>query len=1157
MPVEDTATLLISARADTTGVQKYITAVEKAEKSSNQLMKTLGNLFSAAAMTRWANQSVNLYARQEAAVEGLRSSFRRLGAESDSATRDLMKFNKQMQATTIYGDEMLAMVESQGLNMGITTGKIKEATKAAIGLAAAYNMQLSTAMMLVARAFQGQTQMLSRYGIVLGENLTPQEKYAKLLEFGAKGMSLAEDKTKTLTGALAQMNNAYGDAREKVGAQFAPAVSGIANAIKSTSEAFSNLSPEWQRFIVLTGTLTTGMVALKGVMGINTAVQQISAAVGVAASEKRRAAVAGEVQMEKALQKEKLATIALDQAKANVATGRANLEAAKAVQANALKGPDLEAIAAADAKVAEAQTALTGYEKALAKAEEAHLKASNSAAVFGASMQKNEDLAAKRVELVSQVNAAEAEQERIALSLKNANDQLAESELRLAEARRGKQETGKDYFNAVTGGKSEDDVDFAHEEYRFQKKNFDEATKGVETARKAVKDYETQLESANAAVQKANLSLKDFDKAREKEAKFTASLKQNVAAQEARAKVLKQTGDHWKAHEAATAAYNKVLAEQNAELELNATMERIRAQALQQGATAEQADAAAMAYRNTQLALAAKNSSLLGRAQLAMGRSMKTAAAAAKGLVATLGPMLLISGGIAAIDMLLNSGRNRANTRLRNAKELADEQYAKFQSRAEARQGDKEDLDKLMRMSSWQNKTAEEQKTMLQLLEKLNKEYKGLNLSLDENGNIVGDMANAYKVLNEQQRREQHREYIRNEKQAKVVADDAKHAFYATINSFGNRSSAALGNVMRGLTLGWSSGTSDSRLSNIVQPAITKHWFSGREWTSEEVEELINKGRKQQVSEESMERLKEWRNALKNAEESAKKLVDYEKGITDEQNKQAASLLKAKRLRDESNKKTNLDIIYSLGTTDIRYKILESRKKEIEEEIKRLEVLDDEESIKRITKLEQEKRKIINDMSSVFFDAQTQQLKDDLEIQKIEESLSDTILKRNLSRYSQMSSIDKIRAFFAKKMNDSEDDIPDRLNAANKLIELTKERGEIESKIARDRYEEAKRYEEHELSFFTNLSNMNNRFRETTQNAISANSEQAVRLESRRFGSETSGLQAAARGVKDAAEKTAGLVKKLEEIQEQVQKDVNDIKGQILKIVTSEYGLSS
>ena len=83
---------------------------------------------------------------------------------------------------------------------------------------------------------------------------------------------------------------------------------------------------------------------------------------------------------------------------------------------------------------------------------------------------------------------------------------------------------------------------------------------------------------------------------------------------------------------------------------------------------------------------------------------------------------------------------------------------------------------------------------------------------------------------------------------------------------------------------------------------------------------------------------------------------------------------------------------------------------------------------------------------------------------------------------------------------------------------------------------------------------MNARFRETTQNAITANSEQAIRLQSRSFGSETSGLQAAAKGAKEAAEKAAGFVKELTKIQEDVQSKINEIRDKIMEIGTSTAG---
>jgi len=95
---------------------------------------------------------------------------------------EMKKYAATLQSMTIYGDEQILSQMAYGANLGITTEKLQAATKAAIGLAAKFRLDLSSAMMLVGRASQGQTQLLTRYGIVLDETLTPQEKFNELLK---------------------------------------------------------------------------------------------------------------------------------------------------------------------------------------------------------------------------------------------------------------------------------------------------------------------------------------------------------------------------------------------------------------------------------------------------------------------------------------------------------------------------------------------------------------------------------------------------------------------------------------------------------------------------------------------------------------------------------------------------------------------------------------------------------------------------------------------------------------------------------------------------------------------------------------------------------------------------------------------------------------
>jgi hypothetical protein len=123
-------------------------------------------------------------------------------------------------------------------NLGVTRDRLKEATKAAIGLAAKYKLDLQTAFMLIGRASKGQTQMLTRYGIVLGDTLTEQEKFNEILRLGAEAFGLATAEANTLQGSAEQLKNAWGDLKEAIGEGL-----DIGDSFKSLADGIRILTP--------------------------------------------------------------------------------------------------------------------------------------------------------------------------------------------------------------------------------------------------------------------------------------------------------------------------------------------------------------------------------------------------------------------------------------------------------------------------------------------------------------------------------------------------------------------------------------------------------------------------------------------------------------------------------------------------------------------------------------------------------------------------------------------------------------------------------------------------------------------------------------------------------------------------------------------------
>lgn len=171
---------------------------------------------------------------------------RDLMAATQGSIAQYKAYAAQMQSLTVYGDEQILTQMAYARNLGVTKDKLQEAATAAIGLAARFRIDLASAMMLVGRASQGQTQMLTRYGIIIDQNLSAQDKFNELLKIGAQSFRLAEEETKTAEGALAQLKNTYGDILEIIGEPMAAAMA--QNAI-ATKDWLESVRPYMKRYI--------------------------------------------------------------------------------------------------------------------------------------------------------------------------------------------------------------------------------------------------------------------------------------------------------------------------------------------------------------------------------------------------------------------------------------------------------------------------------------------------------------------------------------------------------------------------------------------------------------------------------------------------------------------------------------------------------------------------------------------------------------------------------------------------------------------------------------------------------------------------------------------------------------------------------------------
>jgi len=127
------------------------------------------------------------------------------------------KFASSIQAVTTYGDEQILKLMALQRNLGVTSDRLEEATKASIGLAAATGRDVNSMAMYIALAEQGEFTMLRRYIPALRSTTDATEQLQIITDFAARGFLVAQENAKTFSGSLEQLRNLYGDVLERIG----------------------------------------------------------------------------------------------------------------------------------------------------------------------------------------------------------------------------------------------------------------------------------------------------------------------------------------------------------------------------------------------------------------------------------------------------------------------------------------------------------------------------------------------------------------------------------------------------------------------------------------------------------------------------------------------------------------------------------------------------------------------------------------------------------------------------------------------------------------------------------------------------------------------------------------------------------------------------
>lgn len=184
-----------------------------------------------------------LASEQEDAVNALNNSLRTAGEFSQQASQDFQDFASSLQSVSIFGDEVILQQAALARNFTRSNAEAQKLTKAALDLASATGTSLDTAVQNLGVTLSGQAGTLARTLPAVREFTAEQLKSGAALDFVSsrfEGSALAA--TFTYSGALAQLNNTFGDFLERIGEFFtnSPVIINTFKALSSTIETLSS-----------------------------------------------------------------------------------------------------------------------------------------------------------------------------------------------------------------------------------------------------------------------------------------------------------------------------------------------------------------------------------------------------------------------------------------------------------------------------------------------------------------------------------------------------------------------------------------------------------------------------------------------------------------------------------------------------------------------------------------------------------------------------------------------------------------------------------------------------------------------------------------------------------------------------------------------------
>lgn len=207
-------------------------------------------------LAKFVGDSVHAYADQEAAVKKLTTALTAQGQATPDVIAGYEQMAGQFQQTTVHADELINEMQALLIQVGDVMPKdMEKALAAATDLSAGLGIDLQTATMLVAKAFEGQTGTLKKYGIVVDETKLKTEGVTAVLDaINEKFGGQAQAQVETYSGKVQQLANMWGEVQEAVGKSIVTdplivaALKHVTDEVTATADAAGAAAVTWSDY---------------------------------------------------------------------------------------------------------------------------------------------------------------------------------------------------------------------------------------------------------------------------------------------------------------------------------------------------------------------------------------------------------------------------------------------------------------------------------------------------------------------------------------------------------------------------------------------------------------------------------------------------------------------------------------------------------------------------------------------------------------------------------------------------------------------------------------------------------------------------------------------------------------------------------------------